>query len=92
MMVAGEFCFTMRQSAESLAIEARSGDGEEGKTNPAVDEGGGAHAQGARAREDEDDGDRRQGQTERGCRVSAGIKAGGGAGRRSKETGVKETC
>ena len=36
--------------------------------------------------------DRAQAQTERGCRVSAGIKAGRGAGRRSKETGVKETC
>ena len=66
--------------------------GEEGNAEPSVDEGRGAHAQGARARQDEDDGDRAEAQTERSCCVSACIKAGRGAGRRSKEErGVKGT-
>jgi hypothetical protein len=50
-----------------------------------VDEGRAAHAENARARADEDDCDRAQAQAERGCGVSAGIKAGRDAGRRSRE-------
>jgi hypothetical protein len=50
----------------------------------------GAHAGESRARADEDNGDRAEAQAERGCGVSAGIKAGRDAGRRSRgEEGVK---
>jgi hypothetical protein len=66
--------------------------GEEDNEEPAVDEGRGAHAEDARAREDKDDCDRAEAQAERGCGVSAGIKARRDAGRRSREEeGVKGT-
>jgi hypothetical protein len=50
-----------------------------------VDEGRGTHAEDARARANEDNGDRAQAQAERGCGVSAGIKARRDAGSRSRE-------
>jgi hypothetical protein len=56
----------------------------------AVDERRGADAEDARAREDKDDCDSAQAQAERGCGVSAGIKARRDAGWRSREErGVK---
>jgi hypothetical protein len=50
-----------------------------------VDKGRGTHAESARASADEDNGDRAQTQAERGCSVSAVIKTGRDAGRRSRE-------
>jgi hypothetical protein len=73
-------------------------DGEEGADSKdgeaenvaCVDEGRGAHAEDVRAREDKDDCDRAEAQAERGCGVSAGIKAGRDARGRSRgEEGVK---
>jgi hypothetical protein len=50
----------------------------------------GTYAENARARADEDNGDRAKAEAKRGCGVSAGIKAGRDAGRRSREEeGVK---
>jgi hypothetical protein len=63
----------------------RNRDGEEDNEEPAVDEGRGAHAEDARAREDEDNGDRAEVKAERGCGVSAGIKAGRDVGWRSTQ-------
>jgi hypothetical protein len=72
--------------ADSLATSVHgNNDGEEDNAEPAMDEGRAAHAEDARARADEDNGDRAQAQAKRGCGVSAGIKAGRDAGRRSRE-------
>ena len=60
-------------------------DGEEDNADSSVDKGRAPHAEDARARADEDNRDRAQAQAERGCGVSAGIKAGRDAGRRSRE-------
>jgi hypothetical protein len=60
-------------------------DGEEDNAEPSVDKGRAAHAEDARGPADEDNGDRAQAQAERGGGVSAGIKAGRDAGRRSRE-------
>jgi hypothetical protein len=86
-----------RRDARAGQIWFRSmgnNDGEEGFEASAVDEGRGAHAEDAGARADEDNCDRAQPQAERGCGVSAGIKAGRDAGRRSRqERGVNlELC
>jgi hypothetical protein len=68
-------------------------DGEEDNAEPSVDKGRAAHAEVARARTDEDNGDRAEAQAEHGCVVSAGIKADRDAGRRSgEEEGVKVSC
>jgi hypothetical protein len=66
-------------------------DGEEDNANSSVDKGRDPHAEDARARADEDNRDSTQAQAERGCGVSAGIKAGRDAGRRSEKEGVKGT-
>jgi hypothetical protein len=67
-------------------------DGQEDYAQPSVDKGRAAHAEDARAREDKDDCDRAEAQAERGCGVSAGIKARRDAGWRSREEGgVKGT-
>jgi hypothetical protein len=60
-------------------------DGEEDYAEPSVDEGRGTHAEDARGPADKDNGDRAEAQGERGCGVSAGIKAGRDAGRRSTQ-------
>jgi hypothetical protein len=62
-------------------------DGEEGNADSSVDKGRGPHAEDARTRADEDNRDRAQAQAERGCGVSAGIKAGRDVGRMSREEG-----
>jgi hypothetical protein len=49
--------------------------------------GRGPHAEDARARADEDNRDRAQAQAERGCGVSAGVKAGRDVGRSTREEG-----
>jgi hypothetical protein len=62
-------------SADSLAIDARSRDVQEGNTKPAVDEGRGAHAQDAHGCEDKD-GDCAKAEAERRCDVSSGVEVG----------------
>jgi hypothetical protein len=68
-------------------------DGEEDNADPSVDKGRGPHAEDARAPEDKNDCDRAEAEAERGCGVSAGVKAGRDVGRRSREErGVKGNC
>jgi hypothetical protein len=60
-------------------------DGEEGYADSSVDEGRGPHVEEARGPADKDNGDRAEAEAERGCGVSAGIKAGRDGGWRSRE-------
>jgi hypothetical protein len=60
-------------------------DGQEDNAEPSVDEGRAAHAEDARARADEDNGDRAQAQAERGCDATQGISSWCDAGWRSRE-------
>lgn len=60
-------------------------DVEEDYENPTVDEGRCPRVEDARAREDEDNGDRAQAQADLVCNVSAGIKTRRDTGDGSKE-------
>ena len=71
------YCVTM--AADSRAISYGERNVEEGNSEPAVDEGRGAHAQDAHGCEDKD-GDCAKAEAERRCDVSSGVKAGRDAG------------